>query len=84
MTSTSVASSLAGFDVLVQEGFYSNRPALIRTASRNQLSDHADEMRRTVSGRTLVVDLQRLSRGGTRTGFQAPAAVRTALADRTS
>ena len=33
---------LGQIDLLVQEGFYSNRTDCIRTAIRNQLSTHAD------------------------------------------
>ena len=54
---------LGQIDLLVQEGFYSNRTDLIRTAIRNQLANHADEVRRTVTRRTLVVGLQHLGRG---------------------
>jgi Arc/MetJ-type ribon-helix-helix transcriptional regulator len=49
---------LGQIDLLVQEGFYSNRTDLIRTAIRNQLTAHADVLRQTVSRRTLVVGLQ--------------------------
>lgn len=53
---------LGQIDLLVQEGFYSNRTDLIRTAIRNQLASHADEVRRTVARRTLVLGLQNLTR----------------------
>src|SRR3954468_24944900 len=53
---------LGQIDLLVQEGFYSNRTDLIRTAIRNQLSVHAEEVRRTVSRRTLTLGLQHWSR----------------------
>ncbi len=53
---------LGQIDLLVQEGFYSNRTDLIRTAIRNQLSTHADELRRTVARRTLVLGLQIFTR----------------------
>ena len=53
---------LGQIDLLVQEGFYSNRTDLIRTAIRNQLSVHADEVKRTVARRTLVLGLQHFSR----------------------
>lgn len=49
---------LGQIDLLVQEGFYSNRSDFIRTAIRNQLAAHADEVRRTVARRTLVLGLQ--------------------------
>jgi len=53
---------LGQVDLLVQEGFYSNRTDLIRTAIRNQLAVHADEVRKTVSRRALTVGLQHWSR----------------------
>jgi Arc/MetJ-type ribon-helix-helix transcriptional regulator len=53
---------LGQIDLLVQEGFYSNRTDLIRTAIRNQLSVHADEVKRTVARRTLVLGLQHVTR----------------------
>jgi Arc/MetJ-type ribon-helix-helix transcriptional regulator len=53
---------LGQIDLLVQEGFYSNRTDLIRTAIRNQLAFHGDEVRRTVARRTLVLGLQNFSR----------------------
>ena len=53
---------LGQVDLLVQEGFYSNRTDLIRTAIRNQLAVHADEVKRTVARRTLVLGLQNFTR----------------------
>ena len=53
---------LGQVDLLVQEGFYSNRTDLIRTAIRNQLSVHADEVKKTVSRRALTVGLQHWTR----------------------
>ena len=53
---------LGQIDLLVQEGFYSNRTDLIRTAIRNQLSVHADAIKGTVARRTLVLGLQLFSR----------------------
>ena len=53
---------LGQIDLLVQEGFYSNRTDLIRTAIRNQLVVHADDVKRTVARRTLVLGLQDLRR----------------------
>ncbi|MBJ6980888.1 hypothetical protein [Luteimonas sp. MC1572] len=49
---------LGQIDLLVQEGFYSNRTDLIRTAIRNQLAVHGDALRTTVARRTLVMGLQ--------------------------
>jgi len=53
---------LGQVDLLVQEGFYSNRSDLVRTAVRNQLALHADTLRQTVARRTLTVGLQHYSR----------------------
>jgi Arc/MetJ-type ribon-helix-helix transcriptional regulator len=53
---------LGQIDLLVQEGFYSNRTDLIRTAIRNQIAVHADVLRQTVARRTLVLGLQDYSK----------------------
>jgi Arc/MetJ-type ribon-helix-helix transcriptional regulator len=53
---------LGHVDLLVQEGFYSNRSDLMRTALRNQLALHADAVKQTVARRTLMVGLQHYSR----------------------
>jgi len=46
----------------VQEGFYSNRTDLIRTALRNQLATHADVVKQTVARKSLSLGLQRYAR----------------------
>jgi len=53
---------LGQVDLLVQEGFYSNRSDFIRTAVRNLLAVHSDTLRQTVARRTLMLGLQHLSR----------------------
>lgn len=53
---------LGHVDLLVQEGFYSNRSDLVRTALRNQLALHAEAVKQTVARRTLTVGLQHHSR----------------------
>ena len=53
---------LGQIDLLVQEGFYSNRTDLIRTAIRNQLTSHGDVLRQTVARRALHLGLQHISR----------------------
>ena len=40
---------LGHVDLMVQEGFYSNRTDFIRTAIRNQLERHADAVQRSVA-----------------------------------
>ncbi len=49
---------LGQIDLLVQEGFYSNRTDLIRTAIRNQLATHSEVVRETVARKTFVLGLQ--------------------------
>ena len=53
---------LGQIDLLVQEGFYSNRTDFIRTAIRNQLVTHADAVKQTVARNTLVLGLQQYTR----------------------
>jgi Arc/MetJ-type ribon-helix-helix transcriptional regulator len=53
---------LGQIDLLVREGFYSNRTDFIRTAIRNQLATHAEVVNQTVARKTLVLGLQHLSR----------------------
>ena len=48
---------LGQIDLLVNEGFYSNRTDLIRTAIRNQLNTHADVVRQTVARKSLVLGM---------------------------
>ena len=51
---------LGRIDLLVQEGFYSNRTDFIRTAIRGQLAAHAPEVARTVEGQMLEFGLREL------------------------
>jgi len=53
---------LGQIDLLVREGFYSNRTDFIRTAIRVQLATHAAAIERTVTRRTLVLGIQHFSR----------------------
>jgi Arc/MetJ-type ribon-helix-helix transcriptional regulator len=53
---------LGQIDLLVQEGFYTNRTDLIRTAIRNQLATHAEAIKQTVARKTMVLGLQRYTR----------------------
>jgi len=80
------AIDLGQIDLLVQEGFYSNRTDLIRTAIRNQLATHGETLRQTVARRTLVLGLQHFSKrdleavrkAGTRLRIQVLGLVRIA------
>lgn len=53
---------LGQIDLLVQEGFYSNRTDLIRTAIRNQLAVHHEVIRETVARKAFVLGLQHYTR----------------------
>ena len=49
---------LGQIDLLVQEGFYSNRSDLIRTAVRRLLSNHEEVVQQVVARKTLVLGIQ--------------------------
>ena len=53
---------LGHVDLMVQEGFYSNRTDFIRTAIRNQLERHADVVKRSVARRSFDLGLRHYSR----------------------
>ena len=53
---------LGHIDLMVQEGFYSNRTDFIRTAIRNQLDRHADVAKRSVARQSLDLGLRHYSR----------------------
>ena len=62
---------LGQIDLLVNEGFYSNRTDLIRTAIRNQLGTHADVVKQTVARRSLVLGLHYYSKANLEAALQA-------------
>ena len=53
---------LGHIDLLVQEGFYSNRTDFIRTAIRNQIDRHADVVRKAVTRKSVDLGLRHFSR----------------------
>lgn len=53
---------LGQIDLLVQEGFYSNRTDFIRTAIRNQLATHAEVVKKSVTRQTLDLGLRHYTR----------------------
>ena len=53
---------LGHIDLLVQDGFYSNRTDFIRTAVRNEIERHADAARRSVERRSLDLGLRHYTR----------------------
>ena len=53
---------LGHIDLLVQDGFYSNRTDFIRTAIRNQIERHADATKQSVARKSLDLGLRHFSR----------------------
>ena len=53
---------LGSIDLLVRDGFYSNRSDFIRTAVRNQLATHADTAKQAASRLTLELGLRTFAR----------------------
>ena len=53
---------LGQIDLMVHEGFYSNRTDFIRTAIRKQLDSHADVVKQSVARNTLDLGLRHYTR----------------------
>ncbi|MGG5885653.1 CopG family transcriptional regulator [Falsiroseomonas sp. HC035] len=53
---------LGHIDLLVQDGFYSNRTDFIRTAIRNQVERHAEATRQSVARRSLDLGMRHFTR----------------------
>jgi Arc/MetJ-type ribon-helix-helix transcriptional regulator len=53
---------LGHVDLMVQEGFYSNRTDFIRTAIRNQLERHAEVVKQSTVRKSLDLGLRQYSR----------------------
>ena len=53
---------LGHIDLLVQDGFYSNRTDFIRTAIRNQIERHAEAAKQSVARRSLDLGLRQYTR----------------------
>jgi Arc/MetJ-type ribon-helix-helix transcriptional regulator len=53
---------LAQMDLLVEEGFYTNRTDFMRTAIRKHLERHGEDIRQTVVRKRFVVGLQRYTK----------------------
>jgi Arc/MetJ-type ribon-helix-helix transcriptional regulator len=53
---------LGHIDLMVQEGFYSNRTDFIRTAIRNQLERHAEVVKQSTVRKSLDLGLRHYSR----------------------
>src|SRR5258707_14420970 len=53
---------LGHVDLMMQEGFYSNRTDFIRTAMRNQLERHADIVKQSTARQSLNLGLRNYGR----------------------
>src|SRR5690242_7155229 len=53
---------LGQVDLMVREGFYSNRTDFIRTAIRNQLERHAEVVKRSTAAKSLDLGLRHYGR----------------------
>ena len=52
---------LGQIELLVQEGFYSNRSDFIRTAIRNQIARHADTVQQVVTRKSVDLGVRHIS-----------------------
>jgi len=62
---------LGHVDLMVQDGFYSNRTDFIRTAIRNQLERHADVVKRSTARKGLDLGLRNYTRADLEAARQA-------------
>ena len=62
---------LGHIDLLVQEGFYSNRTDFIRTAIRNQIERHAEVTKQSVARKSVELGLRHYSRDDLETARSA-------------
>ncbi|MBP2150975.1 CopG family transcriptional regulator [Xanthobacter flavus] len=62
---------LGQVDLLVREGFYSNRTDFIRTAIRNQIDRHDEALRKSLARNQLDLGLRRYSRADLETARAA-------------
>src|SRR5476649_2778116 len=53
---------LGHIDLMVQDGFYSNRTDFIRTAIRNQLERHSDVVKQSTARKSLELGLRNYTR----------------------
>jgi Arc/MetJ-type ribon-helix-helix transcriptional regulator len=52
---------LGQIDLLVQEGFFSNRSDFIRTAIRNQIDRHAETLRQVITRKSVELGLRHIT-----------------------
>jgi Arc/MetJ-type ribon-helix-helix transcriptional regulator len=53
---------LGNIDLLVKDGFYSNRTDFIRTAIRNQLAAHSEQAKKSIVRQTLELGLRQYTK----------------------
>lgn len=53
---------LGKVDLLVEQGFYSNRTDFIKTSIRNQLSGHSEVVDRVITDKSYVIGISRYDR----------------------
>ena len=59
---------LGNIDLLVKDGFYSNRTDFIRTAIRNQLATHSEQAKKSIVRQTLELGLRQYTKVRSRNG----------------
>lgn len=52
---------LGQIDLLVEQGFYSNRTDFLKTAVRNHLNSHSEEVRQTITKKSYVLGVTHYS-----------------------
>src|SRR6202522_1415162 len=62
---------LGHIDLMVQDGFYSNRTDFIRTAIRNQLERHAEVVKQSTARKSLDLGLRNYNRADLEAAQQA-------------
>jgi Arc/MetJ-type ribon-helix-helix transcriptional regulator len=53
---------LGHVDLLVRDGFYSNRTDFIRTAIRNQLAQHSEQSKKSITRQTMELGLRQYTK----------------------
>src|ERR1700679_2045687 len=72
---------LGHVDLMVQDGFYSNRTDFIRTAIRNQLERHADVVKQSTARKSLDLGLRSCTREDLETAHRVGSSTAPGSAD---
>ncbi|MEN2766766.1 CopG family transcriptional regulator [Ornithinibacillus xuwenensis] len=62
ITINSNVVDLGKIDLLVEEGFYSNRTDFIKTSIRNQISSHSNVIEKVINEKSFVIGISRYSK----------------------